>query len=464
VSTPDERRVDDRIRAVFEEPVTPLYPLSGTWERIEREAARRTRARRLVTAGSVAAAVALLGAGAVWSGLVPDGSDSVSPATPGPTVATSPPGPTPSGTPATSPSATPSASASAAALPRGGPVPAGFVAVSASTTPEGYLYALGTAPCPAGPCTSLVRSPDGGATWVGVPAPRADLPDGAAGTGDLTGRPVGRVSEIRFATQRDGWAFGGGLWATHDGGATWREVRGLRGRVLDLVTDGDDVYAVTSNCLVAGCPAETEILHARASDGGFAPVDAGALPHVSVAKFSSGAGAIALTLGDWKGPQVLALRDGRWRRLPNPCPTAPNIGPLDVVPPASGSGLVAFCVVGGATGDAMAIAVRRSTDGGATWASIGEPLPVVAGWFSGTALTVNRLVMAIGGVDKGGSMHVSYQGGREWFDSTGPAPGEGWRWVAAAGGDRVLALPLVATGDLYVSTDGGASFAARPIR
>ena len=50
----DPRMSEDRIRAVFTEPVTPLNPPPGTWERIEREAARRRRGRRLTAVGSVA--------------------------------------------------------------------------------------------------------------------------------------------------------------------------------------------------------------------------------------------------------------------------------------------------------------------------------------------------------------------------------------------------------------------------
>src|SRR5689334_22044197 len=58
---------------------------------------------------------------------------------------------------------------------KGGPVPKGFVAhdltfVSAN---EGWL--LGTAPCSTKPCTSIVHTTDGGKTWAGIPAPKAEL-------------------------------------------------------------------------------------------------------------------------------------------------------------------------------------------------------------------------------------------------------------------------------------------------
>ena len=44
------------------------------------------------------------------------------------------------------------------------------------------------------------------------------------------------VGEIYFAGARDGWAFGPGLWSTHDGGATWHRVD----------TDGHAVYSLAA--------------------------------------------------------------------------------------------------------------------------------------------------------------------------------------------------------------------------
>jgi hypothetical protein len=56
---------------------------------------------------------------------------------------------------------------------------------------------------------------DGGATRHGLPAPVV--------AGGLAQRPMsdeapGAVSEVRFGTHLDGWAFGPALWSTHDGG------------------------------------------------------------------------------------------------------------------------------------------------------------------------------------------------------------------------------------------------------
>jgi hypothetical protein len=51
-----------------------------------------------------------------------------------------------------------------------------------------------------------VRSTDAGRTWRGVPAPKAELD-----SSETREPETGTVRELRFATPRDGWAYGGGL-------------------------------------------------------------------------------------------------------------------------------------------------------------------------------------------------------------------------------------------------------------
>lgn len=71
-------------------------------------------------------------------------------------------------------------------------------------------WVLGLAPCSAGGCVRLLKTDDGGRNWRLVPG--TDLP--------FPGTQHG-VGQVRFADQLNGWAFEPGLWATHDGGATW---------------------------------------------------------------------------------------------------------------------------------------------------------------------------------------------------------------------------------------------------
>lgn len=105
---------------------------------------------------------------------------------------------------------------SPAANPAGGPVPAGMAAVSVTATAPNTLWVLGDARCAGRVCTSVARSLDGGRSFVGLPAPRD--PVGSPGAG------LGAVSDLRFGGSRDGFAYGGSLWSTHDGAGSWSRV------------------------------------------------------------------------------------------------------------------------------------------------------------------------------------------------------------------------------------------------
>jgi photosystem II stability/assembly factor-like uncharacterized protein len=131
--------------------------------------------------------------------------------------------------------AAPSGAAPGLALagPPGGPVPYGFRPVSTTFVSASEGWVLGTAPCTYKPCTSVVRTTDGGATWGGIPAPRFPLAQWPGQRG---------LSYIRFADPLDGFVFGSQLWVTHDGGVNWHHVP-LPGRIADLETAAGVVYA-----------------------------------------------------------------------------------------------------------------------------------------------------------------------------------------------------------------------------
>jgi len=125
-------------------------------------------------------------------------------------------GQTASSTPAST-SASTSADANVAGPP-GGPVPKGFVAKDLTFVGTRTGWLLGTAPCTVKPCTSIVRTTDSGRTWVGIPAPKAELEPNGPST--CTGRPC--VRGLRFANPNVGYAYGStALYLTTDGGATW---------------------------------------------------------------------------------------------------------------------------------------------------------------------------------------------------------------------------------------------------
>lgn len=115
-------------------------------------------------------------------------------------------------------------------------------------------WVLGTLPCSAAPaCLALLRTEDGGRSWVSV-TPPPSYPYPAAGA---DGGVSGGVSEVRFANSQDGWVFGPDLWSTHNGGATWTQIP-IAGpastqyvvvyhSVANLETSDGFVYALVSN-------------------------------------------------------------------------------------------------------------------------------------------------------------------------------------------------------------------------
>ena len=134
------------------------------------------------------------------------------------------------------PSATTSTATAARSTPAGGPVPAGFDPIAFTAISPHQFWLLGTAPCPRPICTSIVRTTDGGAHFVGIPAPVARLVS-ATGAG---------LSVLLFADRQDGFAGSAQypepepLWETHDGGAHW--TRGRTDVIAFTVTAGY-VYA-----------------------------------------------------------------------------------------------------------------------------------------------------------------------------------------------------------------------------
>jgi hypothetical protein len=348
--------------------------------------------------------------------------------------------------PSTSPSATVSPTPDAA-LPGGGAVPAHFIAVSVTTTARGITYLLGSAPCRAAPCTSLLRYD--GSRWRGVAAPRA--PVAAA---DPSTRPD-TVRDVRFGTARDGWAYGGALWSTHDGARGWHAVD-IGGAVTDLASDGTTTYAVVARC--AGAAEGCRVRLRATPVGRDAWLDVpGVAAAGSTARLSVGAGTAAVSFVDTGA--VYLRRGGDWRPAQVRCPD----GLPSVVTSASSPRLFAFCGSAGAGNLDFAI---RSTDDGRQWTEV----PVGPGhlrlpngtFVSLTAASSTVLLAASGDPSLGGPVMASRNGGRTWgrasghggLPDLGSGPAGGWRYVGASSATRVVALAAVPHRGYWVSHDG----------
>jgi photosystem II stability/assembly factor-like uncharacterized protein len=116
--------------------------------------------------------------------------------------------------------------------PPGGPIPTGFQATSFTAVSLDAWWMLGTAQCltGSGTCGAILRTTDGGSVFAGIPSPLVRASD---------------VSQLRFASPLDGYAFGPELWQTADGGATWLNVS-ISGQVTELETADGEAYALVT--------------------------------------------------------------------------------------------------------------------------------------------------------------------------------------------------------------------------
>jgi hypothetical protein len=284
----------------------------------------------------------------------------------------------------------------AASGPAGGPVPRGFQPVSMTFVSASDGWVLGTAPCAQQPCTSVVRTTDGGRSWIGIPAPRYPLAATALQHG---------LRDIRFASTLDGFAFGSQLWATHNGGATWRHVA-LPGSIGDLETSDGVVYAA----VMTGANAVT-IYESPASGGRWTPV--GGLP----ARVPGDAWLGMITLhgpAAWiiLGDRLYASPTGQnWVREPVSCGS--NYG-IASVAAYSTRQLTLLCVGGPAMGSAGKV-LLTSSDGGARFTRSGVP-PLGGDNFDQLAQpTAGHIFIATWSAATW--LDVSGNGGRTWSEA-----------------------------------------------
>ncbi|MFL6164040.1 MAG: WD40/YVTN/BNR-like repeat-containing protein [Jatrophihabitantaceae bacterium] len=300
----------------------------------------------------------------------PASSPTASQPAPGPSTGA----PSPSGLSTPAPSSSPSSSAGGGE-PKGGPVPAGFNGYDLTWVSNDDGWALGTAPCGTPPCTSILRTRDGGKSWVGIPAPRAFLT-----ATDTCTHACDQVSNLRFANPLVGYAYGpNSFYLTTDGGNSWHQQPGYA-YGLEVV-DGS-VLRIAAQA--AGCAPGCTFRLQRAAIGSDSWQDV-SLPAggrgASAQLAASGRTVVLATHANVAGGAqdatavLFTSRDGgsSWQKVGEPCPRrgSDEVDSWNVTVAPDGS-ITVLCVPRGPLQDGT-IFTTTSTDG--TRFVAGAPVP-----------------------------------------------------------------------------------------
>jgi hypothetical protein len=217
-------------------------------------------------------------------------------------------------------SASPSAASTAAPQATCAPGEIGPVDASFVSATDGWLLGVTLQQCWTSASSRLVlrKTTDGGRDWVPVPAPPAPWSGGASVAPD-------GADEIYFADARDGWAFGPGLWSTHDKGATWHSVDTGGHAVYSLAATNGHVVAAFLTCGTdcgRGAPASFAIETTQAGSDNRRPVP-GTVGQGQPDMMAAGGTAYALDAGNPDGRALLLTgpADGTapWQPHVTPC-------------------------------------------------------------------------------------------------------------------------------------------------
>ncbi len=357
-------------------------------------------------------------------------------------------------------------------------------------------------PCATSDCTSLAGTKNYGQSWYGVSAPVAPGPPSIAG-----------VSQLRFANLSDGWAYGPGLYETSHGGWPWTRENTAGQQVIDVEAVANRAFAVFGTCTGNGLsyPTGCTSFSLQTSVAGSTTWQPVSVP-AAYQSMASPAPPLLVISGGTTGylltPSGAVLSGstagGAWQAV-GQAPCKP--GPADITsqaqnPGAQGSGSPGATVgsqspgtTGGgaqnlgaqlAAGPDLLLACDSQGAGGRTrvtvYTSANGP-----SWRQAASLTVHGSVTSLAAAGKSAAnsgtvlattkgIEYSANGGRTWQAATftsGGATGAGSRTGGPAGGFRYIgmttatqgvAVPANASlGEIYVTTDGGSTWAAAPI-
>ncbi|HUC26575.1 MAG TPA: hypothetical protein VMA73_28060 [Streptosporangiaceae bacterium] len=291
--------------------------------------------------------------------------------------------------------------------PPGGPVPRGFRVASVTFVSASDGWVLGTTKtCAHKPCTSVLRTTDGGRSWTGIPAPKYKLARYNLAAG---------LVRLRFADALDGFAYGSQLWVTHNGGSSWHRVRQVPGYVTDLETSAGVAYAVTSvnksgKEVVYSSPAGRDSWHRVAG----LPETAG----------PGGLGSITLHgKAAWLilGGKLYSTHNGsHWTKESFTCPAGYGITSVAAY---SASQITLLCVGNPGLGSSSKL-LYASTNGGAHFARVGVPPRGGDGGLLAEPTPQHLFIATASGATW---LYASTDGGKRWHQAlTLDDAGLGW--------------------------------------
>jgi len=292
--------------------------------------------------------------------------------------------------------------------------------VSATFVSARTGWLLGVTGCRPSGCRHLLlrKTTDHGRHWFPAPAPPA--PFAAPGR---TPAP-GAVDNLRFADARDGWAYGPGLWSTHNGGRTWHElslngwpVQSLEaadGRVLAAVRGCASGRASCYRFRVYSSPVARD--RWRRVPGAYGTWSGSATATDPQLTLADGTGLVTAAAADQRTPLLLtgpANGSAPWHRLAVPCPSWGQSLQVAATPTL---GLAIACASEPGAGEQLKQAFF-ARDGGRTWQWLTDPSP--NGYLDAISVTPAGKILLSGGRS---DVYVSWDGGLTWHGTADSSP------------------------------------------
>lgn len=303
-------------------------------------------------------------------------------------------------------------------------VPAGFRPMSLTAADTDSYWVLGDDP-ETEDRTPVAHTRDSGDSFdlVGeIPAPSAP---------EESERSAATVSNVRFVDGSNGWAYGGALWATHDGGSSWSQISTIPGTVQLLEAAGGHAYAVVDQ------DGTYSLWRSPAGEDGWeqraALNDPGDLTAV--------ANLVVVTDRNGDETQLLVSADQgeNFTRNPSPCEASLDSGSLS----ATRDALWLTCPSG------TSVTVQVSTDEGRTWDQVRPDDSLSnAGMATGAQDSENLVAAGSGKV-----IRLGVDGGTDTIDVDGLAAP-----VYVGFTEPTVGYVLDEEGGLFRTEDAGASW------